>query len=178
MFKWSQKCWKSSAFSLVVEKDFSINMEHFFLKYSKSEQFLKQNTIVGTKNWHHDFGHIANFSGNDLKTPFIFKEHRMSPSLFYASFNVASKVIYPKYSKHWPYTVASTIDCVCSKMLSHGLNHGLSFIWIVWSTLYVYLWLPPNVYTPSTINTQIRPGYIYLFGENKNGNSSQKSKEV
>ena len=25
------------------------------------------------------------------------------------------KVIYPKYSKHWPYTVADTIDCVCRK---------------------------------------------------------------
>ena len=35
------------------------------------------------------------------------------------------KVIYPKYSKHWLYTVAHTIDCVCSKMLNHGLNHGL-----------------------------------------------------
>ena len=38
-------------------------------------------------------------------------------------FYVFSKVIYPKYSKHWPYTVAHTIDC--SKMLNHGLNHGL-----------------------------------------------------
>ena len=38
-----------------------------------------------------------------------------------------TKVIYPKYSKHWPYTVAHTIDCVCSKMLSHGFNHGLFF---------------------------------------------------
>ena len=36
-----------------------------------------------------------------------------------------AKVIYTKYSKHWPYTVAHTIDCVCSKMLNHGLNHGL-----------------------------------------------------
>ena len=37
-----------------------------------------------------------------------------------------SKVIKTKYSKHWPYyTVAHTIDCVCSKMLNHGLNHGL-----------------------------------------------------
>ena len=35
------------------------------------------------------------------------------------------KVIYPKYSKHLPYTVAHTIDCVCSKMLNRGLNHGL-----------------------------------------------------
>ena len=30
-----------------------------------------------------------------------------------------------KYSKHWPYAVAHTIDCVCSTMLNHGLNHGL-----------------------------------------------------
>ena len=98
----------------------------------------------------------------------------------------ARKVMYPKYSKHWPYPVAYTIDCVCSKMLNHGLNHGLflslfkltpcpihwivyvlaylnfifefkavlalpkmvrsaqthkniSFIWIVWSSLYVNL---------------------------------------
>ena len=34
------------------------------------------------------------------------------------------KVIYTKYSKHWPYTVAHTIYCVCSKILNHGLNHG------------------------------------------------------
>ena len=91
----------------------------------------------------------------------------------------------PKYSKYWHYTEAHTIDCVCSKMLNHGLNRGLflslfklilcptrwivyvlaylnlnfkavlalpkmagsaqthksiSFIWILWSTLYVYLW--------------------------------------
>ena len=36
------------------------------------------------------------------------------------------KVVYPKYSKHWLHTVAHTIDCVCSKMLYHGLNLGLS----------------------------------------------------
>ena len=35
------------------------------------------------------------------------------------------KVIYTKSSKHYPCTVAYTIDCVCSKMLNHGLNHGL-----------------------------------------------------
>ena len=99
--------------------------------------------------------------------------------------STTAKVIHPKYSKQWPYTVARTIDCVCSKMLNHGLNYGLflslfkltlieyvlacllkfhrylnfkvvlalpktacsaqahksiSFIWIVWSTLYLYLW--------------------------------------
>ena len=36
-------------------------------------------------------------------------------------------VIHPKYSKHLPYTVAHTIDCVCSIMLNHGVNHGLLF---------------------------------------------------
>jgi hypothetical protein len=43
----------------------------------------------------------------------------------YLNFDLLSKVIYPKYSKHWPYTVAHTIDCVYSKMLNHGWNHGL-----------------------------------------------------
>ena len=37
---------------------------------------------------------------------------------------VMSKVIHNKYSKHRPYTVAHTIECVCSK-INHGLNHGL-----------------------------------------------------
>ena len=40
-------------------------------------------------------------------------------------FKLLPKVIYPKYSKHWPYTMAHTIDCVCSKILNHGLNHGI-----------------------------------------------------
>ena len=42
-------------------------------------------------------------------------------------FQLSIKVIHPKYSKHWPYTVAYTIDCVCSKILNHGLNDGLSY---------------------------------------------------
>ena len=41
-----------------------------------------------------------------------------------ASFQPPSKVIYTKYSKHWPYTVAHTFECVCSKRLNNGLNHG------------------------------------------------------
>ena len=41
--------------------------------------------------------------------------------------NTSTKVIYPKYSKHWLSTVAHTIDCVWSKILNHGLNHGLLF---------------------------------------------------
>ena len=40
-----------------------------------------------------------------------------------ANFLSLAKVIYTKYSKHWPYTVAHNWMCV-HKMLNHGLNHG------------------------------------------------------
>ena len=43
------------------------------------------------------------------------------------SFYLFHKVISPNYSKLWLYTVAHTIDCVCSKILNHRLNHGLLF---------------------------------------------------
>ena len=55
---------------------------------------------------------------------------------------VAYKVIYPKYSKHWPYTVARKVDCVCSKMLNHGLFFSLFKLitchihWIVYVLAY------------------------------------------
>ena len=40
-------------------------------------------------------------------------------------FQVPTKVIYTKYSKHWAYTLAHTIDCIyVQKMLNHGLYHG------------------------------------------------------
>jgi hypothetical protein len=42
-------------------------------------------------------------------------------------FAMHTRVMYPKYSKHWLSTVAHTIDCVCSKILNHGLNHGYYF---------------------------------------------------
>ena len=31
------------------------------------------------------------------------------------------KLYVPSTPKHWTYTVAHTIDCVCSKLLNHGL---------------------------------------------------------
>ena len=64
------------------------------------------------------------------------------------------KVIYPKYSKHWHHTVAHTIDCVCSKMLNHGSNHGLFLSlfklipcpihWIVYVLAYIVLIFSPK----------------------------------
>ena len=38
-----------------------------------------------------------------------------------------TKVIDTKYSKHWPYTVAHTIECVCSKMNKSWFNPWFSF---------------------------------------------------
>ena len=42
-------------------------------------------------------------------------------------FHEFPKVIYPKESKHRLSPVAHTIDFMCSKILNHGLNHGLLF---------------------------------------------------
>ena len=41
------------------------------------------------------------------------------------SFYQKSKVIYPKYSKHWPYTVAHTIECVFKGQLISKGNFGV-----------------------------------------------------
>ena len=43
------------------------------------------------------------------------KKMLMKKHSFRLGFRDISKVIYTKYSKHWPYTVAQTIDCVCRK---------------------------------------------------------------
>ena len=50
------------------------------------------------------------------------------------NFESGCKVIYPKYSRHWPYLLASTMGCGCSKILNHGLNHGsfLPFVLVFW----------------------------------------------
>ena len=43
---------------------------------------------------------------------------------FFKNIVASAKVIYPKYSKHWFYTMAHTINFVCNEMLNHDLNHG------------------------------------------------------
>ena len=55
----------------------------------------------------------------------LFYEGNVFTSALLLSFSLEGKVIHPKYSKHLPYTVAHTIDCVCSKILNHVINHGL-----------------------------------------------------
>ena len=58
-----------------------------------------------------------------FKVHIFWKGHKIKKKSL-TCFDATGKVIYTKYSKHWPYTVAHTLDCVCSKMLIHGLNHG------------------------------------------------------
>ena len=65
-------------------------------------------------------------------------------SVYIFMIHLVSKVIYPKFSKHLPNTVAHTIDCVCSKRLNHGLNHGLFlslFKLIPWPMLCIELYI-------------------------------------
>ena len=50
------------------------------------------------------------------------------------TFSLVTKVIYTKYSKHEPYTVAHTLDCVCSKTSNHGLTFSL-FKFFVWKNI-------------------------------------------
>ena len=47
---------------------------------------------------------------------------------------VLVKVIYPKYSKHLLSTVPHTLDCVCSKILNHGLLFSL-FRFFEWKNI-------------------------------------------
>ena len=44
-------------------------------------------------------------------------------------------ILYPKYSKHWLSTVAHTIDCVCSKILNHGLLFSLFKLFLGWKNI-------------------------------------------
>ena len=79
------------------------------------------------------------------------------------TFLALTKVIYLKYSKNWPYTVAHTINCVCSKMLNHALNHGLFLSlftlipcpihWIVQCELSMMSWVDPHHYNIESIHT-------------------------
>ena len=45
----------------------------------------------------------------------------------YFQIGLKIKVVYTKYSKHWPYTVAHTMECVCSKIYYSWLNAWFSF---------------------------------------------------
>jgi hypothetical protein len=55
---------------------------------------------------------------------------------------IPAKLYIPSTLKHWPYTMAHTIDCVCSKLLNHGLFLSLLKLipypihWIVYVSAY------------------------------------------
>ena len=57
-------------------------------------------------------------------------EYSFFSFLFCFFFRAKHKVIYTKYSKHWPYTVAHTIDYVCSKINNSWFNPLFSFYYI------------------------------------------------
>ena len=63
------------------------------------------------------------------------------------------KVIYTKYSKHWLYTVAHTIECVCSKINNSWFNPWFTFYF---SSLY------PAPYKVFCILVSFRLSFIWL----------------
>ena len=89
-------------------KKCSLDFLNFTSRAHKTKQVNQNNIVQG----------IALFKVL-LRTNYQIKPPPADPSCF-----TLSNVVFTKYSKHWPFTVAHTIDCVCSKMLNHGLNHG------------------------------------------------------
>ena len=59
--------------------------------------------------------------------------------LLQGAYSIVYKVLYIKYSKHWPpYLLASTMDCGCSKILNHWLFLSL-FKFFGWK--YILNWI-------------------------------------
>ena len=70
-------------------------------------------------------------------------------------FRPVPKVIHSKYSKQWPYLLASTMDCDCSKMLNHGFNNGLYLsLFKIFERKYILNW---------TENSGLKDFRIYLI---------------
>ena len=45
---------------------------------------------------------------------------QVCPDMSGSPIEISGKVIQPKYSKHWHYHLAATMDCGCSRILNHG----------------------------------------------------------
>ena len=54
------------------------------------------------------------FQAGELN-PGLQRERQEHWPLYQGGLLITCKVIYTKYSKHWPYTVAHTFECVCRK---------------------------------------------------------------
>ena len=129
---WSWQLW---FFLSKIDREFSL----FFLKLSsllksnklKLKRILKYFSIdekIGRKKpcqvrcllWFTTCGERFLGISHWQKTERTLKENKLGTihlrrRQIFTSFDPYSKVIYTKYSKHWPYTVAHTIDCLFRK---------------------------------------------------------------
>ena len=67
-----------------------------------------------------------------------FKKQMLFDRKYFIPMWTMFKFIYPKYSKHWSYLLAASMNYGCSKMLSHGLFISL-FKFYGWN--YILYWI-------------------------------------
>ena len=127
--KWQRSGFSGSFFlwllffrSQVIIKKFSNDNFSFKMRIDKNitsymNKILFPGTFLCKKIW--DFTGI--FWEN---SQFVNKEIL---SMNFKNNDANIKVIYTKYSKHWLYTVAHIIDCVCSKINNSWFNPWFSF---------------------------------------------------
>ena len=112
--KWQKETFNLESFSVLqnLAKFFFLFfcLYFFFLLFFTEDQFFifstphsNQRLLDGKK-----YPHLKELTLL-LGTIHILRKH------IFRIFDPPSKVIDTKYSKHWPYTVAHTIDCVCRK---------------------------------------------------------------
>ena len=92
--------------------------------YAQTFSSLKLITSHCYKN-HKKYRTCAIITRSWFETALDYKPRILGPKI--EGFLCLVKVIYTKYSKTWPYTVAHTIDCVCSKINNSWFNPWFSF---------------------------------------------------
>ena len=86
------------------------------------------------------------------------------------------KVIHPKYSKDWTYTVAHSTDCVYSKMLNHGWF--LSFFKFIlcpihWRFLFYFFYRAGFIYS-----LNVAADFADMIGESEGSQYRSKADEI
>ena len=117
--KWNSK---RSFISLLNKKEYTyVTLSIDFLHYLLKLQIFECKYWWGCQGNKDTKASILLLQANSLHVKSLENVLKNASSSLTWQGDSTPKVVYPKYSKRWPYTVAHRIDCVCSKMLHHGL---------------------------------------------------------